>query len=253
MTEERDYESEARAEGWVPEGEWKGDPSKWKPAQEFVEAGENILPIVKSKLDKALESIDKVEQDLSKQKQVNQQLSEFFNKAQEKDKREVAMLREQLERAQSQAIAESDGEAFLKAQKQLNDLEDPAPAQAQLTPDQMAWLESNDWYGRNQKLTRNADMIATDLANEGYVDQSPAYFKELTRRVKEDFPDEFGNKNRGRPNPVEVPESKKTDSKEQTYDNLPADARAACDEFVSQGFMTKDEYISNYDWEQANV
>ena len=44
----RDYEQEARANNWVPEEEWKGDPPKqgFKTAQQWVEDGEKILPIV---------------------------------------------------------------------------------------------------------------------------------------------------------------------------------------------------------------
>ena len=36
----------------------------------------------------------------------------------------------------------------------------------------------------------------------------------------------------------------------KSYDNLPAEAKAACDKFIKQGlFKTKQEYVDNYDWE----
>jgi hypothetical protein len=35
-------------------------------------------------------------------------------------------------------------------------------------------------------------------------------------------------------------------SKAETYDNLPADAKAACDDFVKQGFMKREDYVKQY-------
>jgi uncharacterized membrane protein YqaE (UPF0057 family) len=32
--------------GWTPKTEFRGDPDKWRPADEFVERGENMLPFV---------------------------------------------------------------------------------------------------------------------------------------------------------------------------------------------------------------
>lgn len=40
-TEQREAaEAEARKQGWAPKEEWKGDPSKWVDAQEFVRRGD---------------------------------------------------------------------------------------------------------------------------------------------------------------------------------------------------------------------
>ncbi len=52
---ERNFEAEARKEGWVSKEEWEAkgkDPSLHKDAKSFVEAGEKILPILKSKVDR---------------------------------------------------------------------------------------------------------------------------------------------------------------------------------------------------------
>ena len=34
------YEDEARNQGWKPKDEYEGDPTKWRPAKDFVERGE---------------------------------------------------------------------------------------------------------------------------------------------------------------------------------------------------------------------
>ena len=49
---------EARKQGWVPEDEWKGDPDKWRPAEEFVERGKNIIPILNDRLAKTEQMIE---------------------------------------------------------------------------------------------------------------------------------------------------------------------------------------------------
>src|SRR5690606_35489735 len=48
MTGEVDYEAQAKSMGWVPQDEWKGDPDKWTDAQEYVERGEQVLPILRA-------------------------------------------------------------------------------------------------------------------------------------------------------------------------------------------------------------
>src|SRR5688572_12359429 len=43
-------EAEAKEMGWKPKEAWKGDPEGWRPADEFVKRGKEILPIVTKKL-----------------------------------------------------------------------------------------------------------------------------------------------------------------------------------------------------------
>lgn len=47
-----DVEAKAREMGWVPKDEYRGDPSGWRDADEFVRRGEEVLPIVRSNLDR---------------------------------------------------------------------------------------------------------------------------------------------------------------------------------------------------------
>ena len=46
-TQEDDASIEARARnmGWVPENSFRGPPGKWRPAKEFLEHGEENLPV----------------------------------------------------------------------------------------------------------------------------------------------------------------------------------------------------------------
>ena len=50
-TGERDWEADARAMGWSPKAEFKGDKTHWIDAKSFVERGE----LTEADLDKALD------------------------------------------------------------------------------------------------------------------------------------------------------------------------------------------------------
>jgi len=243
---ERDYEAEASKEGWTPKEDWKGPDEKWVDAKTFVERGENILPIVKSKL-------DKVEQRLAAAEQANKRFGEYHKKTLEREKKAHETRVAELESKIAKAITDGDGDTYTRTNRELTNLKSSAP---EAPPDQdgynalaQQWVNDNQWYTQNPKLGAYADGIAERIQAEGYTGR--AYFLELTKRVKQDFPEEFENPNRKKPNGVEAGGERGGNPKAKSYTNLPADAKKACDTFVSQGFMTKEDYVSQYDWEEV--
>ena len=45
-------EERAKAQGWKDKDEYTGDPDGWRPAEEFLERGEKILPILQERFGK---------------------------------------------------------------------------------------------------------------------------------------------------------------------------------------------------------
>jgi hypothetical protein len=43
-----EIEGRAKMQGWVPKDEFKGDPTKWINADEFVKRADHMMPILKS-------------------------------------------------------------------------------------------------------------------------------------------------------------------------------------------------------------
>jgi hypothetical protein len=239
--EQRDYEAEAKEQGWAPEEEWRGKPEDFKSAEQFIKDGENIPAILKSKVEK-LEG--RVEQLLDSNKKFNEMSQRTLKKEREEKEKAIA----QLEDVRKQAITEGDGEAFDRADKQINELrEDIQPQTPEIDPVAKKWLDSNPWYETNDKLAVHADGLADRLVAKGYTGQ--AYFDELTRQVHEAFPEEFGNKNRSKPSSVESATPSSPSSK-HTFDSLPADAKEAYAQFKRDipGF-TKDQFVEQYDWD----
>lgn len=241
--EDRNYEQEAKEDGWAPKEEWRGPDEQWIDAKSFVEKGEKISGILKSK-------IGRLENDVESLRHTNAEFKKFTDAQIAKERKKSQQLIEELEQVKATAITEGDGAAAVKAEREINDLRNSEQPNVDVH-NQMAqaWAAQNAWYGTNQKLGAFADGIAERIVQEGYTGQ--AYFNELTRRTKETFPEEFENPNRSKANGVETGGDKEVkDSKARKWDNLPQDAKAEAARFIKDipGF-TKESYLANYEWE----
>lgn len=242
MSEDRDWEAEAKAGGWqdapdhIPE-------DKRVDAKTFVERGEKIAGIQKSKADRLEARIE--------------EMSSTFADFQQHHQRTLAKERQQardriaeLEAERAQAITEGDGTRFTKLDQELNDLKSAEPVgKAELDPLAQAWVTQNQWYATDDILNAYADGISERVSKAGYTGQ--AYFNELTRRVKEAFPEKFKNPARSQPGVVETESARESDDpKPKSYQSLPSDAKSMCEKFVRTipGF-TKEQFLAEYDWE----
>lgn len=251
MSQENDFEARAREDGWMPESEWKGDPAKWIPAEEFVKRGENFLPIVNAKLRKERERTAKLEADVNELREGNKQFLQFHEQTLAKEKKEREKAIADLEAERKKAITEGDGDAFDRADKKLQEARTaPPPKPAGPSPDMQAWLIENPWYTTDKKLQKMADGLSDILAEESPTLKGRAFLDKLAELVKAEVPHKFLNPRREQVT-TENNERKTPSQKGRTYDDLPADAKAACDKFVKTmpGF-TKEAYIQHYDWSQ---
>jgi len=246
MSEERNYEKEARREGWKPESEWHGDPPQggFKTAEQFVGDGEEISGLLKTKIGRLEDRIDSLTQSNAEFKQYT---DKQFAKEHDKNKQLIA----DLEAAKAQAITDGDGAAAVRAEKEINGLqaENAPPDNAEHNLLAQQWASENKWYANNKKLGAFADGIAERIVQQGYRGQ--AYWNELTRQVEETFPEEFENPNRNKAGSVESGGTKEVlDSKAKTWANLPKADKEAANRFIKDipGF-TKEAYVEQYDWE----
>ena len=247
MAEERNYEEEAKAQGWKPEAEFNGDPEKWTDAKTFVEKGEKIAGILKSR-------VERLEDRLENAERANREFGKYTKKQLEREKAKSQERIAELEARLAKAVTDGDGQAFTQLNNEINAERQNVPRDTDPNIEQQRvsedWLKANPWYNTDADLQIYADGLAERVAGEGY--QGRAYFNEITERVKARFPEKFENPNRKRANGVEdAGEIETKDSKQaRTYENLPADAKAACDDFVSQGFISKEDYVKSYEWDE---
>ena len=250
--ENRDYEAEAKEQGWNPD--FEGD--KKVDAKTFVEKGEKIAGILKSKNTRLEDRIQILESSNQAMLAANKDFGAYKDGQLAKEKEKNADLLAELEVRKATAITESDGPEVVRLDREIdgvrNDLREPAP-QPNNGPDVIgsAWLMNNDWYNTDRTLRVYADDISEEIVQSGFVGGSPAYYTELTRIVKEDFPEEFDSKRKA--STVEaggiLDNKSKPDSKAHVYENLDAEGKAACDRYIKSGHSTKESYCASYDWD----
>lgn len=254
MSEERDFEAEAAADGWVPKDSWKGDPNKWIPAEDFVKRGETILPIVQAKYRKTVEEVGELKRKFEEREGIFSDFQKFQEQALAKANKERQDAIAELEALRAKAITDGDGQTFTQTDKKLQELraEPVAPPKKETpkeSPEVTAWKTENKWYLSDMELTAVADGLSDVVARENPGLKGKAFLDKLTERVKTVVPHKFENPRRQEQLTGE-PGSKKGSSKSKSYENLPADAKTACDRFVKTipGY-TVEKYLATYAWE----
>jgi len=287
-------EERAQIMGWVPEEEFKGDPQKWVAAEQWVERAEKLLPLTKAMVTKLTEDIASLRstagtketaltQEIAGLKKTLGEFAEFSKKAEERAfKKAVA----ELEVKQRQAVAEGDTEAFDAVKTELDELKQHPALTGHLgevtidtagDPVQKGWPEVSDpavyqeWATENEWVS-DVDMgiyarqVDLHLQNTMTFPTQLAQLEKITELVKKKFPDYWSKKddnpNQRKPQTVEgggegggAPSGGKG---KKNYNDLPAAAKAYCDEWSGKdgkgtagtipGF-TRQDYVDQYQWD----
>jgi len=247
-----DIEKEARNMGWVDEDEFKGDPDKWRPAEEFVDRGKNIMPILKENLDRLTTKIEGLEKSNAADKATFAKYQEFASKAEERAfkkaeseyKKEISNLKRDLKSA---AKAE-DWDKFDDLEKDIGSLEKPTPpekietpAEQPEAPEFVEWKVANSWYGESMEKSIYADSIANFITATKPGITGKAFFDEVDRQVAEKFPEKEKNQRLEGGNLDVTPTGK------QNFASLPADAKKEYENFKKiMPDYKKEDYAKEY-------
>ena len=247
-----DETAEVRASemGWVPKEEWKGDPEKWRPAEEFVSRGENILPIVKDQLKKA-------KADLEMALKINQQeINQIKSDAYAKAKTEYDEKLRNLDLAELEAFQSGDAETFQKVKAAKANARPPAPpvpVQSQVAnPVFDSWRDKNDWYQSDPELTEYADFIGSEIVKKNPGKPLAEIYEAVTERIKKARPDKFTNPRRDEPGAVEGGTTTGGGKRGgKSFSDIPRDAQQQYDRlsknFAAKGRkFTKEQYAAEY-------
>lgn len=207
----------ARDRGWAPRSEWRGNPSHWIDAGEYVQRSEQMIHILRSNLCKSESELAALRRQVQEQNArlaaatesievlTNISTEQSLNAAKEK-RREL--LRQ---RAEARTAGNTDAEIALEEQiedvtSEINSLavEEPAtpkgkkpaakqqPRQQQepesnpeQDPEYIAWTQDNPWFGTDSRRTALATAIGAELrknpANNGL--QGRAFFDKVTAEM----------------------------------------------------------------------
>lgn len=254
-------EAEKRASrmGWKPEPQYKGD-KPWVDATEFLRVYEEEPAVLKTRLNKTEADNKRLQQQMVEMQQSAQALHKL---AYEQGMREWKEKHDALAAAKAKAITEGDGEMAVTAEAALDEHKaakpTPQAAPANNTPPEItAWRTENSWYDTDPIMAGLANGAAQALYAKGERDNTKL-LKAMREAVEERFPEYFDEPGNGAedeppPKPKATPQrggrtGGVTRSTAKTYENLPREAKEACDKLVRHKFVKdRAQYVAMFDW-----
>ena len=114
-------------------------------------------------------------------------------KAQVEAQKAIARLAIEEERASASIKLREENKTKAKEDKPVNQ----PIQQAKPDPKAEAWAEKNTWFGANEAMTYTALSIHKKLLQEeGFDGKSDEYYKELDKRIRDEFPHKFEDTNK---------------------------------------------------------
>jgi len=218
--QENPDELKAAKMGWVPKEEFRGDPSKWRPAEEFLERGEKMIPILNAKI----RNLEKRQSE--KDKAFTAYLEEMRNKL---HSQKVA----EHEGRKQQAVEEGDTDTYnrLSNETPINDLPEYIPPAQDNDPVFDEWLDENTWYKNDYERYQEADNYGRFLKSTNPDLMGRDFLDEVSKHVRQ----KFSNPNRTKPSAVDGGTQKA--SGKSLYASLEAEAKATFSSFVREGIF----------------
>lgn len=253
QVQERDYDAEAKDMGWVPKEEFRGPAERWKPAQQFVEDGENILPIVRAENKRLKAEIDKINADYATRfERLDKAAQVTIKAAKAQFDRDLAALQTK----RDEAVAAGDLQAFKATEKQITDHTANAPkvedfeapkTDAPKTDDTVLddWKKANTWYETDDALTEAAIGISQMLLRKNPNITMAENLRQTEAAMKERYPLKLGGKSGANGHaPVDGGGDPKTPARTDTLTaKLPSEALSMAKQAVKDG-----TYKSTEDW-----
>jgi hypothetical protein len=260
-------EKEARIFGWVPKEEFRGSEDDWVDAEVFVKRGKEINPILRKNNELLMKKLDEKAKEIDSIKASVEEFKQFQKESFERKTAEYEIQIAELKSKKREAIAEGNGDAVVDIYDQIDSLKEaqreakaeakakadvPPPAQASIPddPELQSWLGRNQWFGSDTEMTEMANGLGSSVRKQFPHLTGRDFLDKLDDRIKEYFPHKFtGNKAKGSAVDSSGSVRGSGSSGKKSYDNLPADAKQACDRFIKNGWIkSKQEYVDSYDW-----
>ena len=261
-------EKEARLFGWVPKEEFRGSESEWVDAEVFVKRGKEINPILRKNNELLMKKLDASAKEIDSIKASVEEFKKFQKESFERKTAEYEIQIASLKSKKREAIAEGNGDLVVDLDDQIDDLKEAqkeakqeaakkpeeVKTEAQVSvpddPELQSWLGRNQWFGTDIEMTDIANGIGTSVRKQFPHLTGRAFLDKLDDKIVEYFPQKvLGNKAKGSAVDSTGNVRGGTSSGKKSYDNLPNDAKEACDRFIKNGWIkSKQEYVESYDW-----
>ena len=259
---------EAESQGWVPKEKFRGNESDWVDADTFVKRGREILPILRKNNENLIKDLQSTKEQLKEFREAAEEFKRFQKDAYERKAQDYELRIQAIKESRAQAISDGDGQkvnalddALDQAKDELKDAKQAvkdadktpisaAPVSQEVDPGLQQWLDKNTWFGQDKRMTGMVNGIGESLRLEFPLLKGQAFLNKLDEVLAEEFPNKFGEKKSpsSRVESGSGRASRGSSSNAPSYDNLPQEAKAACDRFVKQKLMTREQYVADFDW-----
>jgi hypothetical protein len=258
-------EKEARVFGWVPKEEFRGSEDDWVDADTFVKRGKEINPILRKNNETLLKKLEEQAKQIEKIRADAEKFKEFQKESFERKKIELEAQIVDLKSQKRAAIAEGNGDLVVDLDDRIDELKEAQreakaesktpppqtePTPVALDPEISAWLDRNKWFGQDTEMTEMSNALGATVRKQFPHLSGREFLDKIDEKLAEYFPEKFMGK-KPKVNSVDSSGNVRSGggSTKKSYDNLPQDAKEACDRFIKNGWIkSKQEYVDNYDW-----
>lgn len=247
---------EAGSKGWVPKALYKGDPAKWVDAKTFLQRGEKF----NINLQKEVAAMRKQLADFEGTRKAFVKFHEETLAA--KDAEFAAAIKE-LRLQRVEALRDGEDEHVLKLEDQIDTVKahqaalkkeattPVAAATPQASPVLAEWVEDgNSWFESDPKLRDYAVAIGDAMVENGEKLRGRAFLDLVAKQVQADFPRKFRQAAGARPAGVEGSASGSLAATAsvggKSERDLPKEDRALMNQFISEGWTTKEKFLATY-------
>jgi hypothetical protein len=215
--------------GWVPKDQFRGDPEKWRPADEFIRAGRDI------------------QQTLSKElRSVKQEVERFGRVAAGITQDRVRQTEQHWQQKLAEAVDAGDHEAANQAVDQIKRVEQtPRPG---APPEVDEWRSRNPWFDKDPLAKLRAAELSDKLAKSGVTDVSEQ-LREVERAIRKEFPEHFPAKAKDPP-ATQTGHSRKAapSNRAKGFADMPAESQQMAKDMVRRNPSVTLEAIAKSYW-----
>ena len=261
-------EDRARAMGWRPKEEFRGNPDQWRDADEFVRVSEEELPVLRERNRRLQEQ---VASDARAREAQADQISRMERMSALGLKRQREQIQEEYRQAKLEAVDIGDIQAYQNIEQQerqalgdfdedLNSVVEPKGGQDGGNPptvdqdkrqETVDFVQRNPWFNSDPELHQTACAISNIVGDANPNMSLGDVLAETERRVKMMHPERFpaAPARRQRASPVEGGGGRRAASQRTGHgvSKLPPEVRKQGQAFVDEGlYKNLDEYAKDY-------
>ncbi len=228
-----DIEKQAMEMGWSPDGvEGKRNLS----AEEFIDRKPlyDDLHTTKKQIKRLQSDIDNI--------------TKYQDRIREDERKKVI---EELKASKKQALADEDYDKVVEIDEEIASKREEAKKEKD-TPKNNAfdqWVSDNKWYHDDSDMR-----IVADGLGQSYFQQHPEQdlsdvYDYVSKRMREIYPDKFGNTNRSKPASVEGAQRtaiKRNAKSKYSAKDLPEEERQIMRTILRTSKMTEEDYLKEY-------